>query len=121
MSTDWTPSALNIQPEIATTLSSGGIHIGPRFSGKTETLLAYIALHHQDAIVVSELSRDAANVRAAWSNRYPALRQPRFISTNQLISRASSFIGTVFSDECSEVAELNIFCQRLRYGGGVSS
>jgi hypothetical protein len=94
-----------------------------RRSGKTETLLAYIAVNDprvpsgKGAIIVAETLRDAQLIRTRWRLRYPELPEPRFMSKRQ------NFIGLrgiVFTDEIDDMKFIEPFlCDDLIFGGGV--
>jgi len=122
VSTPWNPAGLAINPHVAKGLKEGKVVWDNRFTGKTETLLAYIALHHTDAILVSK-TMDLSNIsRRRWKERYPQLIEPRFLTWVQLKNRPDGMSGIVFSDEVPEVQNSYIFRPPvLRFGGGVYS
>jgi len=109
---------------VVAALKRGEVANTGRFTGKTETLLAYIALHHDDAIVVCRDMNNCGITRRRWKYRYPLLREPRFLSVRQFETRSDGMTGTVFVDGVDlffhprAKDKLN---PMLRFGGGVFS
>jgi hypothetical protein len=108
---------------VAEGLKRGDIVWDSRFSGKTETLLAYIALFHDDAIIVTNIVANQTHIKSKWFQRYPKLPEPRYFSLHQLKHSSDGLDGTVFTDECNEAFDLRgrMNTHYLRFGGGVTS
>ena len=120
---NWNPASLLINRKVVNGLKRSEQVWDHRKTGKTETLLAYIALNHEDAIIVGETVPIISNIKSRWEERYPMLVPPRFLSRRQFVT-ADGLRGTVFTDECLGYYD-SVFHSRfnpwLKYGGGVKS
>ncbi len=118
-----------INPDVLQALREGRIVVGERGSGKTITLLTYLAVTQPQGkrgggpIVVSEDFRSAKGHEWFWRRCFADHPMPRFLSYRQ-IEKADGLNGIVFVDEPREW--LNYVLRARFYaiggfGGGVGS
>lgn len=121
MNSEWNPASLLINRRVSQGLKQAREVWDERYSGKTETLLAYIALLHSDAIIVTSIVAFDRYLRNMWKTRYPKLPEPRFLSLRQF-EQMDGISGIVFTDECKlSQKALDRFNPMLTFGGGVYS
>lgn len=114
-----------LNPDVLAALRAGRLYWGGRKSGKTTTLLTFIAvtwpvskLGNGGPIVVTRDMRLVKWLRDYWKELFPDHCTPRFMSQNQNFEGLS---GVLCFDEADTSTIPSIDGHYLMFGGGVSS